>query len=92
MQRLASHLAAHGLWDEAFTLVNREFSPDLFVSLFESGLQAMLDAARLATVRGWLDLGRTMMIDVPIMDLAEAEIAFHEGRRQALRHRRVHCR
>jgi len=52
------------------------------VSLFESGLQVMLVAARIPTVRSWVNLGRTMRIDAPIMDLAEAEISFHEGRRQ----------
>ncbi len=80
--RLARHFASRGLWDEAFALINDEFSRSLFVSLFENGLQAMLDAARLATVKRWVSLGQTMRIDLPIMDLAEAEMAFHEGRQQ----------
>jgi LuxR family maltose regulon positive regulatory protein len=80
---LAQHFANSGMWDEAFTLLNDDFSSDLFVTLFESGLQAMLDEARLATLRSWLDLGRKTMTDAPIMDLAEAEIAFHAGKRQA---------
>jgi LuxR family transcriptional regulator, maltose regulon positive regulatory protein len=80
--RLARHFASRGLWDEAFALINDESSPSLFVSLFEDGLQAMLDASRLATVKRWVSLGRAMRIDLPIMDLAEAEMAFHEGRQQ----------
>ncbi len=80
--RLARHFGSRGLWDDAFALVNSGFSSDLFVSLFESGLQIMLDAARIPTVRSWINLGCTMKIDAPIMDLAEAEISFHEGRRQ----------
>ena len=80
--RLARHFGSRGLWDDAFALVNSEFSSDLFETLFESGLQVMLDAARMPTVRSWVNLGRTMRIDAPIMDLAEAEISFHEGRRQ----------
>ena len=71
-----------GLWDDAFTLLNFGFSADLFVTLLESGLQAMLDEARLATLSSWLDLGREKKVDAPIMDLAEAEIAFHQGKRQ----------
>ena len=81
-QRLARHFADQGLWDEAFTLLNFEFSEDLFVTLFERGIQTILDEARLATLASWLDLGHARRVDAPIMDLAEAEIAFHEGKRQ----------
>jgi ATP/maltotriose-dependent transcriptional regulator MalT len=79
---LAQHLADSGLWDDAFTMLNFGFSTDLFISLFESGLQAMLDEARLATLSSWLALGRSKKVESPIMDLAEAEIAFHQGKRQ----------
>jgi LuxR family maltose regulon positive regulatory protein len=81
-QLLAQHFADVGLWDDAFTLLNSGFSADLFITLFESGLQAMLDEARLATLSRWIDLGREKKVDAPIMDLAEAEIAFHQGKRQ----------
>ena len=81
-QLLAQHFADVGLWDDAFTLLDFGFSAGLFVTLFESGLQAMLDEARLATLCSWLDLGREKKVDAPIMDLAEAEIAFHQGKRE----------
>jgi LuxR family maltose regulon positive regulatory protein len=81
-QLLAQHFAGAGLWDDAFTLLTFEFSADLFASLFENGLQAMLDEARLATLASWIELGRKKQVDAPIMDLAEAEIAFHQGKRQ----------
>ncbi len=81
-EQLARHMADRGLWDDAFTLVKRFFSEDLFVSTLESGLRAMLSEARLATLAGWLELGESKMIDSPISDLAGAEIAFHEANRR----------
>jgi ATP/maltotriose-dependent transcriptional regulator MalT len=82
MQTLAQHFAEGGLWDDAFTLLNSGFSDDLYVTLFESGLHTMLDEARVATLASWLELGRNKRVESPIMDLAEAEIAFHQGKRQ----------
>jgi hypothetical protein len=81
-QALARHFADLGLLDDAFTLLSFGFSSEIFVALFESGLQTMLDDSRLATLASWLDLGREKQVDAPIMDLAEAEIAFHQGKRQ----------
>jgi len=80
--RLAEHFAGHGQWDDAFTVLSIAFSDDLFLRLLESGLQSMLQEARLATLGSWLELGRTRKLDDPIMDLAEAEIAFHQGKRE----------
>ena len=76
---LARHLAGVGLWDDAFILVDRFFSEDLFVTLLESGLRGMLAEARLATLAVWLELGESRQVDAPIIDLAQAEIAFHAG-------------
>jgi hypothetical protein len=81
-EALAGHLAELGLWDDAFTLVDRFFSESLFVSLLESGLSALLEEVRLPTLTRWLELARSKRIDAPIVDLAEAEISFHRGERQ----------
>jgi DNA-binding CsgD family transcriptional regulator len=81
-KRLAPHLAQLGLWDDAFVLVERVFSESLFLALLESGLRTMLGEARLATLGHWLELAESKQIDAPIIDLAEAEIAFHKGQRR----------
>jgi len=81
-ERLARHLAQHERWDDAFLLVERFFSERLFVALLESGLRAMLAEARLATLAHWLELAESRRVDAPIIDLAGAEIAFHEGERR----------
>ena len=81
-ERLAQRLAELGAWDDAFPLVNRFFSEVLFVALLESGLPALLREARLSTLARWLELGRARQADVPVVDLAEAELAFHQGERR----------
>jgi LuxR family maltose regulon positive regulatory protein len=80
-ERLAHHLADLGRWDDAFVVIERFFSESLFVTLLETGLRAMLAGARLATLAHWLKLGRRRKVDAPIIDIAEAEIAFHEAKR-----------
>ena len=80
-ERLARRLAELGLWDDAFTLVDGFFSENLFVAILESGLRTMLAEARLATLAGWIELAEARHVDAPIIDLAEAEIAFHKGSR-----------
>ncbi len=80
-RRLASYLATRGAWDDAFDLLSRTFSETLFLNLLESGLRTMLAEARLATLIRWMELARLQRVDAPIVDLAEAEIAFHAGNR-----------
>jgi LuxR family maltose regulon positive regulatory protein len=81
-RRLALHLAEHGAWDDAFTLVELYFSEPLFVEVLELGLAAMLAEARTATLAKWVGLAESEKVDAPIVDLAEAEIAFHKGDRR----------
>jgi len=80
-RRLAGYLSERGLWDDAFTLVRRFFSEALLLELLERGLPAMLADARLVTLRRWLELAEMRHVDSPIVDLAVAEVAFHEGDR-----------
>ncbi len=81
-RRLAGHLAEQGSWDDAFALVSRFFSPGLFATLLEQGLRTMLADARMATLERWIGLGESKRLDTPIIDLAQAEIAFHKGERR----------
>jgi LuxR family maltose regulon positive regulatory protein len=81
VERLAKHLAESGAWDDAFTLVSSSFTEALFVTLFESAVRTMVAEARLPTVTRWMELARAKRIDAPVVDLAEAEIAFHQADR-----------
>jgi ATP/maltotriose-dependent transcriptional regulator MalT len=81
-KRLAFHLAGQGSWDDAFTLAELYFSEPLFVEILELGLPTMLAEARTATLAKWVELAENEKVDAPIVDLAEAEIAFHRGDRR----------
>jgi DNA-binding NarL/FixJ family response regulator len=79
---LARHLADLGQWDDVFVLVEKFFAESLFISLLESGLPVLLQEARLSTLARWLSLAESSHVDAPIVDLVEAEIAFHHGKRK----------
>lgn len=78
---LAVHLADRGLWDDAFSLLERYPSDTLLVTLLESGLSDLLEASRLPTLARWLELAHSLGVDAHVIDLAEAELAFYEGHR-----------
>ena len=82
LERLTTHLCSLGLWDDAFALANRSSTSDLFTSLLERSLRTILAEARMATLLVLLDLAQSRLLDAPIVDLAEAEMAFHAGDRQ----------
>lgn len=80
--RLARHLASTGRWDDAFSVLEKSFDGKLLIDLLEGGLTSLIDEARISTLRLWLDLARQNRLDAPIVDLAEAEIAYQEGQRR----------
>jgi LuxR family maltose regulon positive regulatory protein len=81
-KRLACYLSEVGRWDDAFTLVENFFAEGLFVALLEKGVDAILREARLPTLERWLELADENRVDAPIVDLAHAEVAFSQGKRQ----------
>ena len=66
-------------WDEAVELAGRFRLPDLLTSTVEVSLYSLLDSGRLATVRRWLEAGALLQTHSPVLDLAEAEVAFRVG-------------
>jgi DNA-binding CsgD family transcriptional regulator len=81
-ERLAYFLVKRSAWEDALTLCETLKSNELFVNLFERGLPQMLAEARMPTVNRWLKYGIEKRIDSPVVDLAEAEIAFLQGERR----------
>jgi DNA-binding NarL/FixJ family response regulator len=79
---LARHLGDRSLWDDAFTVVSKFFNESLFVNLLENNLRSLLRDGRIPALVNWLDIGRLRHVDAPAMDLAEAELAFHEAKRR----------
>ena len=82
VERLARHLADTGVVGRRVHACEPPLlRAHLFVDASRERLHAMLDEARLATLASWLELGRSLRFDAPIIDLAEAEISFSSGDR-----------
>jgi LuxR family transcriptional regulator, maltose regulon positive regulatory protein len=67
-------------WDQAFTVIQRVGQGGSMVSLLEAALDEMLEQGRLSTLDRWISHARREQIHAPILDLAEAELAFRRGR------------
>ena len=81
-ESLAYFLIERRAWDEALLLSGILASDEFFGDLMEQGLPLMLAEARIPTVNQWLDYATARRVDAPIVDLAEAEIAFLRGERR----------
>jgi LuxR family maltose regulon positive regulatory protein len=66
-------------WDDAFSLVEGQGAVELYGELLESSVPELLAEGRLATLDRWLDFARANRIDLPVIDLAEAEIRLREA-------------
>ena len=67
-------------WNDAFFVVSRFRRSDLLDALLSSALPMLTAQGRLATIRDWLDFGREQRFASSYLDLADAELAFREGK------------
>jgi ATP/maltotriose-dependent transcriptional regulator MalT len=72
-------IAARG-WNDAFLVINRFRRSDLLDELLSGALPPLTAQGGLATIRGWLEFGREHRFNSPYLDLADAELAFREGK------------
>jgi LuxR family transcriptional regulator, maltose regulon positive regulatory protein len=77
--KVGNLLLASKRWDDAVAMACEFGLPDLLVATIESSLYVLLDSGRLATVARWLEAGATLHPNSPVLDLAEAELAFRTG-------------
>jgi len=73
------YLTVEGLWDDAFALLSTSAVPALLPELLEACLDKLLREGRTATLQRWINASEDAQIQSPIIDLAEAELAFREG-------------
>jgi LuxR family transcriptional regulator, maltose regulon positive regulatory protein len=78
-ERVGQVFLAVGRWDEAVDIACRFGLPGLLAATLEVSLYPLLDSGRLATVNRWLEAGAILLSDSPLLDLAEAEVAFRVG-------------
>lgn len=78
-RQIGDFFLAHGEWDHAFEVARRASLGPTLVRTIEVGLDPMLSEGRLATVQRWIDFALLEHLDSPVVDLAEAELAFRRG-------------
>jgi DNA-binding CsgD family transcriptional regulator len=79
MDELAEALIADERWDDLWLLIRDRDRPDLLPRLIELSLPTLLDGSRIAALESWVEFGRERKLVSPLLDLAEAEIAFVTG-------------
>jgi ATP/maltotriose-dependent transcriptional regulator MalT len=67
-------------WDGAFQIISDCSAHELLVPLVDSAIEDLLSAGRTQTISHWLEVADQAHLTDPILDLAEAEIAFRQGR------------
>jgi ATP/maltotriose-dependent transcriptional regulator MalT len=67
-------------WDAAFDLVDQYGTADDFEALFSDALDALLNAARLATVETWIGRADARQLSSATIELARAALALREGK------------
>jgi LuxR family transcriptional regulator, maltose regulon positive regulatory protein len=66
-------------WDGAFAVASTFRDTSLAVEIIRAGLEEALAGGRVSTVARWLEFATDGFADDPILDLAEAELAFRQG-------------
>jgi LuxR family maltose regulon positive regulatory protein len=66
-------------WDAVFELATCFSDDAILVVLLEASLAHMLDEARLPTLSKWINAAKSQRVQNPIVDLADAELAFRRG-------------
>jgi LuxR family transcriptional regulator, maltose regulon positive regulatory protein len=77
--RAGRALLALQRWDDAFDVACRFEITDLLVSAVDSALEALIESGRFATITRWLEAAAALHCHAPVLDLAEAEVAFRTG-------------
>jgi len=72
-------LLKEGAWDETFELAQRHDSNDLLIELVEHATESLLTDGRVSTLEQWLNYAGDRHLTHPILDYAEAEVAFRHA-------------
>jgi LuxR family transcriptional regulator, maltose regulon positive regulatory protein len=84
IHQLASQVVNHLLnvraWDEAFEVIRRFELHELMEQLISSALEEIIGSGRSSTLGRWLDFAAQHHLTGRLLDFAEAELAFRQGR------------
>jgi LuxR family transcriptional regulator, maltose regulon positive regulatory protein len=77
--RIGQYFVRLEQWDHAFEVASLASIRPLLERTIELGLDPLLSSGRLATIQRWVDYALNSHLDIPIVDLAESELAFRQG-------------
>jgi LuxR family maltose regulon positive regulatory protein len=80
IDRIVRALTDKRRWDDAFAVVEAVGAKSSLIELVRVAFRALLDEGRLSTLTRWATVGRERVGVSPVLDLAEAEVAFRRGR------------
>lgn len=81
-EQIIGYYVNEGSWDDAYAVIARQGADRHLPQLIERAMYPLLRDGRLDTIRHWLHLAAQREITGPVIDLAEAEVAFREGHHQ----------
>jgi LuxR family transcriptional regulator, maltose regulon positive regulatory protein len=79
VSRLEDFFLGRNDWDDAFQLIERWGDESHIDHLIEEALERLLAEGRSATLERWLEFAGSHAVQSPVIDLAQAEIAFRRG-------------
>jgi LuxR family maltose regulon positive regulatory protein len=79
IDRIVRALLARRRWDDAFSVVEMAAANRSLVELIRVAFRSLLDEGRLSTLKRWIIVARNRVGASPVLDLAEAEVAFRHG-------------
>jgi ATP/maltotriose-dependent transcriptional regulator MalT len=80
IDRIVGALTDKRRWDDAFAVVETAGSNTSLIELVRVAFRSLLDEGRLSTLTRWVAVARERVRASPVLDLAEAEVAFRHGR------------
>jgi ATP/maltotriose-dependent transcriptional regulator MalT len=80
VDRIVRALAGQRRWDDAFSVVETAGANSSLIELVRVAFRSLLDEGRLSTLTRWVSVSRDRVGASPVLDLAEAELAFRHGR------------
>ena len=80
IDRIVRALTDKRRWDDAFAVVEAAGGNSSLIELVRVAFRPLLDEGRLSTLTRWATIARERVGISPVLDLAEAEVAFRHGR------------
>jgi DNA-binding CsgD family transcriptional regulator len=79
VDELVEALLSENRWDDVWQVIHDCKRPDLLPRLIECSLPTLLGSSRVPALTSWIEYGRESGVSDPLLDLAEAEVAFISG-------------